>query len=391
MAMGLDRSQDKRKHIDNIPQSFKIALAVRIARRLFPRLCGGQTESTPAAESIEQIIRWMESFCRDPSGTGRQVYLGLGRKVGDVDDLLRRIVREKAQETASPATPDSPILVVDSSGYEQLANALAAALRPWSIEREYILKRSKFSNADLRSSYMSKQAFTTLKGKHWQLLTETVLYAWDASVAVDSRMEDLLWRDLEVAHEVLHTTGTWAVRDPVPEYLYLVPSDFDIGDESSDTPVREIVRAVDAKLVAYFRKHPHRLKELSPRQFEEFICEMVTGFGWQAKLTAQTRDDGYDIFAVDDRADTPVKQMYLLECKRYTDRPVGVGAVRSLHSVTETYKGSTGILVTTSYFSKPARDLLDRHEWLLQGVGLEELLKWLDLYQRLRLSRDITD
>ena len=389
--MKLDRNQGKRKYVDGIPQSFKMALAVRIARRLFPALCDGKTASTPAAESIEKIICHMESFCRDPSAACTEMRLGMERRIGNPDDFLQHIVEEKARETAAPATPDSPILVIDSSRYDRIADALSAALRLWEIERPYILKRSKFSNADLRDSYVNQQAFVALKNEHWRLLTETVLYAWDASVAVDPSMEDYLWKDLEISHDALDTTqdGVWAVWDPVPDHLYLIPSEFDVGEEAGDSPIREIILAVDDKLIAYFRKHPNRLKELSPRQFEEVICEIVSGFGWNARLTAQTRDQGYDIFAVDDRDDAPVKQKYLIECKRYTDRPVGVGAVRSLHSVTETHKGSTGILVTTTHFTKPGRALLDRHEWVLKGLGLEGLLKWLELYQRLKLSRDI--
>ena len=388
--MSLDRNQDKRKYIDDMPQSFKMALAVRIARRLFPLLCDGKTASTPAADSIEKIICHMESYCRDPSATFAEVCLGTEQRFGNADDILRHIVEEKARETAAPATPDSPILVIDSSQYEQISNALSAALRLWEIERTYILKRSKFSNADLRDSYVNQQAFAALRGRRWQLLTNTVVYAWDAALAAHPKMESELWKDLETSHHVLETTGggVWRASDPIPEYLYLIPSEFDLTTEHGGSAVREIVSVIDEKLVAYFRRHPHRMKELSPRQFEELICEIVIGLGWKAKLTSQTADGGYDIVALDHHG---LRNKYLIECKRYTERPVGIVPVRALLGVTTHEEATKGILVTTSSFTKGARELFEEHEWRLEGRDFQGLLEWLELYQRAKLSQALID
>ena len=388
--MKLDRNQGKRKYIDGMPQSFKIALAVRIARRLFPLLCDGQTASTPSAESIEQIICCMESFCRDPSTAFTKVRFGIERRLGNADDFLQHIVEEKARETAVPATPDSPILVIDSSRYDRIANALSAALRLWEIERAYILQRSKFLNVDLRDSYLNQQAFVALQTKHWGLLTDTVVYAWDAAVTADPRMEDHLWSDLEASHHVLNTThgGIWRVSDSVPEYLYLIPSEFDLTTEPGSTAIREIVSVIDEKLVAYFRQYPDRIKELSPRQFEELICEIVGGLGWKAKLTPQTADGGYDIVALDHHGLT---NKYLIECKCRAEKPINISPVRSLLGVIDHEDATKGIIVTTTRFTKPALEFLDEHKWRLEGRDFQGILEWLELYQRLKLSRDIVD
>ena len=388
--MALDRKQDKRKHIDGIPQSFKMALAVRIARRLFPLLCEGQPPSTPAKESIEKIIRNMESFCRDPSDAAAQVYLGTDQKIRDVDGILKHIVEKKARETAAPATPDSPILLIDSSRYDQIASALSAALSLWEIEREYILQRSKFSNADLRDSLAQKQAFAALQSKHRRLLTDRVVYAWDASVAVDKRMEKELWSDLETSYHLINTTGggIWLTSEPIPEYLYLIPSEFDLAIELGGSAIREVISIVDEKLVAYFQRHPHRMIELSPLQFEELIREIVDGFGWKATLTSQTADGGYDILAFDHHE---LNNKYLIECKRYKERPVGIVPVRALLGVTTHEKATKGILVTTSRFTKGAKELFDEHEWRLEGRDFQGLLEWLELYQRAKLAKALID
>ncbi|MBA7615584.1 hypothetical protein ES703_22867 [subsurface metagenome] len=209
-------------------------------------------------------------------------------------------------------------------------------------------------------------------------------------MAVDPRMEDHLWSDLETSHHVLNTIagGVWRTSDPVPEYLYLIPSEFDLTTEPGSSAIREIVRVIDEELIAYFQKHPDRLKKLSPRQFEELICEIVDGFGWKAKLTSQTVDGGYDIVAINHSPPMP-KHKYLIECKRYTKNPVGINVVHALHSVTLLKKATKGIIVTTSDFSKPARKLLDEHEWQLEGRNFDGLLEWLELYQQLKMSQDL--
>jgi hypothetical protein len=385
--MKLDRNREKRKHIDGMPQSFKMALAVRIARRLFSFLCSVQVESTPAVDSIEQAISSMESFCRDPATVTSQVLLAGEEKAPDMDHLIRHIAEKRAQGDAAPATAESSILVVDFAKYDGIAGALSAALRVWEIERARIFQRGKFSTGDLRD-YVKQQAFATVDMKHRQLTTDTVLYAWDTAVAADPRMEDHLWKDLEASHHVLNTARIWRVSDSVPEYLYLIPSEFDLTTEPSRSAIREIVRVIDEKLVAYFRKHPNRIKELSWRQFEELICEVVDGFGWEAKLTSQTVDGGYDIVAIDHSPPMP-KNKYLIECKRYTKKPVGIKAVHALNSVTMLKKATKGILVTTSDFSKPARKLLDEHEWQLEGRNFYGLLEWLERYQQLKMSQDL--
>jgi hypothetical protein len=386
--MALDRNQGKRKYIDGIPQSFKMALAVRIARRLFPLLCDRQAASTPAAESIEQVICHMESFCHDPSAASAEVRLKMDRKSNNVDDILRHIVEEKARETAAPATPTSPILVIDSSRYDRIANALSAALHLWEIERAYVLQRSKFSNANLQDSYVNQQAFVALQNKHWELLTDTVVYAWDSSVVVDGRMEKELWSDLETSYHVFEESGIWRVSDPIPEHLYLIPSEFDLTTEPGRSAIREIISVIDEKLIAYFRRHPHRMKELSPRQFEELICEIVGGFGWKAMLTRQTADGGYDIVALDHHG---LRNKYLIECKRYKERPVGIVPVRALLGVTTHEKATKGILVTTSRFTKGAQELFEEHEWQLEGRDFQGLLEWLELYQRVKLAQALID
>ncbi len=392
--MKLDRSQEKRKYIDGMPQSFKMALAVRIARRLFPLLQDDRAEPTPAIDIVQQAMSWMESFCRDPPTAKRQLTLAGQILTPDVNRVIKNIAEKKAQEAAGPATTKSSILVVDYSRYDNIIAALTAALRVSEIEQMRIIRLDNYHypRAELSRNYTKAQAFVETWASHAQLTTDLVLNAWEASVAVDPRMEDHLWSDLETSHHVLNTTGggVWRTSDPVPEYLYLIPSEFDLTTEPGKSAIREIVSVIDEKLIADFRKHPNRIKELNPRQFEELIREIVDGFGWEAKLTSQTVDGGCDIVAIDHRPPMP-KHKYLIECKRYTERAVSIVPVRSLLGVIEHEDATKGIIVTTTRFTKPARAFLDEHKWRLEGRDFQGLLEWLELYQQLKLSQALID
>ena len=57
---------------------------------------------------------------------------------------------------------------------------------------------------------------------------------------------------------------------------------------------------------------------LLPRQFEELICEILAGFGWEVQLTPATRDGGYDMFAISQDLVAGVQTSWIIECKKYS-------------------------------------------------------------------------
>lgn len=71
------------------------------------------------------------------------------------------------------------------------------------------------------------------------------------------------------------------------------------------------------------------------------------------ELTPATHDGGKDILAY---MDTPVgKLLTLVEAKKYNkNRPVNVSLVRTLYGTLLDHQATTGMLVTTSRFARPA-------------------------------------
>jgi len=87
--------------------------------------------------------------------------------------------------------------------------------------------------------------------------------------------------------------------------------EFDINDPS--LLVRE--------LCSHLSKRFSDICQLSPRLFEEAVCEVYKQAGWRVTLTAQSRDGGVDLYCLSKNGD----ERCIVECKRYiTNRSVGM-------------------------------------------------------------------
>lgn len=113
---------------------------------------------------------------------------------------------------------------------------------------------------------------------------------------------------------------------------------------------------------------------LSSREFEELVAELFSQQGFDVELTPETRDGGCDIIATKSINRLPF--MLLIECKKYAkENPVGVSLVRSLLGVQSDRKANMAVLVTTSSFTKPARQFAERQQHLISLVDINELMQ----------------
>lgn len=142
------------------------------------------------------------------------------------------------------------------------------------------------------------------------------------------------------------------------------------------------VISANEKLLRMVRRDPRSVYNLSPREFEELVAELLDQQGYEIALTPPSKDGGFDMYAA--RKDGLGEFLYLVECKRYAlDHRVGVEIVRGLYGVVEKEKASAGIVVTTSHFTKGAhefqrsvshrmslRDYIHLQQWL--GVTVLE-------------------
>lgn len=183
---------------------------------------------------------------------------------------------------------------------------------------------------------------------------------------------------------VLLSHASLSNRTRIDREFFSVRSVFDTGASIAEQPSIQIASAFDRDVIRQIGADPDRLLSMTPREFEEFVADLLAGLGYEVSLTRRTRDGGYDIAAVEHRI---LKCMYLVECKRYSvGNKVGVSAVRELHGVVSAKKATKGVIVTTSSFSAPAQEHIDEHSWILEGRDYQGLLEWLDRYQLYQLG-----
>lgn len=128
---------------------------------------------------------------------------------------------------------------------------------------------------------------------------------------------------------------------------------------TAESPTIIILPAND-KVFAYLAEHPEEIyRNLTPREFEEFMAQLYNKLGYNVELTQTTRDGGKDIILR--KPDVLGDMVYYVECKRYKEKnKVGLDVVQRLAGIVETDKVNGGIIATTSYLSPIAeRWILD--------------------------------
>ena len=131
----------------------------------------------------------------------------------------------------------------------------------------------------------------------------------------------------------------------------------------------------DEKELGYIEQIKSTLYDMSSREFEIFISEYFESQGYETKVTKRTRDGGFDIIC---KKNKPTKLVLLVECKHYTEgNKVNVQLVRGLYGVHCAGGVNQSILVTTSTFTKPARDFADEQKTLIQLIDIDDLVEWI--------------
>ncbi len=159
--------------------------------------------------------------------------------------------------------------------------------------------------------------------------------------------------------------------------------EWSVPEQDGEEPsvVLDTTSRIQRVIADIYADHASLLK-VDPRLFEEVIAEILAKQGFSVELTQQTRDNGYDIRAIQKIGDHPPLK-FLVECKRYTGG-VGVNVVRSFHHVLLKEQANRGILVTTSYFTKGALTEV-QNPWLLDFRDKDKVLDWVDAYYKKHL------
>jgi restriction endonuclease Mrr len=339
--------------IDELPRQALVAFAARSARRVQP-LVITYLRKTQSAQVVERVLT----------------------------------LAEQQESTFSPSFDDFTFLKLITDGSQWAAEVADSAFNSddikaaaWAAQAAYTVGHLIFSvhqdREQKRSDWVTYWAHNAISD---------AIRA--ASISEEAR--ERFGRELRADFEKLRAAakaGNWTDEVIVSSEFFPVHSEFDTNAQIGQNTIIEISSVIDAKLIEYFRQNPKRLYELHPRQFEELIAELFDGFGFDVELTKWTRDGGYDIVAIGHRI---IKLKCLIECKRYKkEHNIGVSTVRALHGVTVTQGANKGILATTTFFSKPAKEYFEHNRWILEGRDFDGLVQWLDEYQRIQMTRTL--
>lgn len=143
-------------------------------------------------------------------------------------------------------------------------------------------------------------------------------------------------------------------------------------------------REVDLELMKYLRRFPEHVTEMPGDSFERIIAEILASHGFSdIQLNVRNNFGEIDILAFEGSKDRKRKG-YIIECKRYKkERNVTLREAHIL-AMKRILMQSSGInkamLVTTSDFTKPTRQLYDS-AWGLELKAYDEVVEWLRNYK----------
>lgn len=137
---------------------------------------------------------------------------------------------------------------------------------------------------------------------------------------------------------------------------------------------------INEELIRFLSQQPDRMRDLTPRKYEELIAELFKDKGYDVELTPSSGDGGKDIICT--HHDMAGSMLVYVECKSYSpDRSVGVEIVRGLHGVVTSDRATKGVIATTSRFTKGARDFHARNQYKLSLADFDVVTQWLKNYR----------
>ena len=213
------------------------------------------------------------------------------------------------------------------------------------------------------SDYLNKLLVTNMDKKNIELIQNAYRYfLFDKSVPLFPK--DII---ISLSH-IIHHSGDPSMYSSLllgnRHFLYQYGRGIQISPEiivperQIISPPKEIITGVsilDSKLLQQVKSDPTLMYRLSPRQFEEMVCDLLDAQGYKVELTQQTRDGGKDII-VTQKSSLGDYCIYV-ECKKYDkNNPVRVKLVRELYGTVMADNATAGLMVTTSYYTKDAQE-----------------------------------
>jgi len=155
----------------------------------------------------------------------------------------------------------------------------------------------------------------------------------------------------------------------------------DLLEHRAGLVARLDVEEINAQLVRRLALHPEMMYELDPRKFEQLVAELFRDKGYDIELGRGTKDGGIDMRAFL-RNDIGTL-LTLIQCKRFAPQnKVNVDVIRGLYGVVNREDASSGLIVTTSSFTRDTRSEQSEIRHRIHLAEYTNLVDWLRQYPR---------
>lgn len=153
---------------------------------------------------------------------------------------------------------------------------------------------------------------------------------------------------------------------------------YDSRSPEEVSPVFPIIVEFNTEIKTWLAKHPERMWDLTSREFEELVADMLKDFGFEVELTGATRDGGKDIYAYIRNQITSI--LVYVEAKKWRPpKNVGLEVVQRLYGVQQSDRAHKSMIVTSSFFTMPAIKEAQKNRMDLNNY--EDLKNWLKRYK----------
>jgi hypothetical protein len=201
------------------------------------------------------------------------------------------------------------------------------------------------------------------KSKYVRRSNPLFLKYYDVSAGVDRSDEDL-WKlkgyRCPFCGFAYETEEVWSLERGIERHtgVIAVLSEFNLNDS----------RVGLTELGSHLRRKFSDIYSLTPRKFEELVGQVYRELGYSVRLTAETRDGGFDLLLLERSSSDQI----IVECKRYSrERRVTVGLVRQVLGVQLALGTKRAKIVATTEFTEPALKLAQQVNLGSSGFELE--------------------
>lgn len=247
----------------------------------------------------------------------------------------------------------------------------STSLSPWNVPEDLLPERDLRDDVADAIALLPEREKLVIALLHYEELTEREI--GEVLGVTEDRIAALHARALQS----LAATLDIRERGAGPQPTVLTPDGAEVPPDSAERRAWDlVVTEVDEELIRRLATNSKLLYELAPRKFEELVAELYRRRGYEATLTPASGDGGVDIWVV--RKDELGSSLVAVQCKRHApDHKVGVALVRELTGTLYDSKAGSAVLMTTSFFTRGAREFEHRHQYRLalhDYYAVQELL-----------------